>query len=79
MHPMWVRVIYLIPYSKKTLVVKKLWLIWQITAFHQLFANFHNFHNIPYANGLQFAKGFSAKLPTVLIHQSFLPPKFFTV
>ena len=43
------------------------------------FANFHNFHNIPYANGLQLVKVFSAKLPTVLIRQSFLPPKFFTV
>ena len=42
-------------YSEKqqwTLVVN----IWQITAIHQvLFANFHCFHNIPYANGLQFA------------------------
>ena len=38
----------------------------------QVFTNFHNFHNIPYANGLQFDKVFSAKLPTVLIHQSFL-------
>ena len=35
------------------------------------FANFHNFHNIPYASGLQFAKVFFAKLPTVLIRQSF--------
>ena len=43
--------------------------------------NFYNFHNIPYANGLQFAKGFSAKLPTctVLICQPFLPSKLFTV
>ena len=42
----------------------KLWQIWQITAFPQVF---YNFHNIPYANGLQFAEVFSAKLPTVLI------------
>ena len=39
-------------------------------------ANFYDFHNIPYANGLQFAKGISAKLPTVLVCQTFLPPKF---
>ena len=43
------------------------------------FANFHYFYNIPYANGLQFAKSFSAKLPTVLTFQIFLPPKFFTI
>ena len=36
------------------------------------FANFYYFHNIPYANGLQFTKVFSAKLPTVLIHQTSL-------
>ena len=40
---------------------------------------FCNFHNIPYAIGLQFAKIFSAKLPTILICQTFLPPKFSTV
>ena len=51
---------------------KKLWQIWQITAIRQVFfANFHYFYNIPYANGLQFAEVFSAKLPTVLFHQSF--------
>ena len=41
----------------------------------QHFANFYNFHNIPYANGLQFAKVSSA----ILIRQTFLLPKFFTV
>ena len=41
------------------------------------FANFHYFHNIPYANGLQFANVFSTKLPTILIHQIFLPPIFY--
>ena len=41
------------------------------------FTNFHYFHNIPYANGLQFAKVFSAKLPTVLIRQTFLLPFFY--
>ena len=30
------------------------------------------FHNIPYANGLQFVNVFSTKLPTVLICQSLL-------
>ena len=41
-------------------MVKKLQWIWGITAFRQvlIFANFHDFHNIPYANGLQFAKLF---------------------
>ena len=52
-----------IPYSKK---------LWQITGFCQ----FYYFHNIPYANGLKFANVFSAKLPIVLIHQNFSPPKF---
>ena len=42
-------------------------------------ANFQYFHKIPYANGLQFTKVISAKLPTVLIHQTFLPPKLFTI
>ena len=51
---------------------------WQITAFHQVFfVNFHYFHNIPYANGLQFIKVFSAKLPTVLIHQNFTAKVFY--
>ena len=36
------------------------------------FTNVYNFHSISNANGLQFAKVFPAKLPTVLIHQSFL-------
>ena len=40
------------------------------------FTNFHIFHNISYANGLQFAKVFSTKLSTILIRQRFLPPKF---
>ena len=70
--------LYLVPYSKKH---------WQwnnsefgeLQHFAKFFAYFHNFHNIPYAKGFQFAKVFSAKLPTVLIHQSFLLPKFFAV
>ena len=45
---------------------------WQITPIHQVFANFHNFDNIPYANGLQFAK-----LPIVLIRQTFFTTKGF--
>ena len=58
-----------IPYSKN-IGGKKLR---QITVIRQVFiANFRYFHNIPYSNGLQFTEGFSAKLPTVLIHQSFL-------
>ena len=44
-----------IPYSEKTLAVKKRWRIWRITAFRQVLCNFHN---IPYADGLQFAKVF---------------------
>ena len=62
--------IHCIPRSKK-LWRLKLCRIWQITAIHQGFSNFYCFHNIPYANGLQFIKVFSAKLPTVLIRQTF--------
>ena len=51
----------------------------ELQHFAKFVANFHNFHNILYANGLQFAKVFSTKLHTVLIRQTFLPPKFFTV
>ena len=43
----------------------------KLQQFAKFFANFHYFHNILYANGLQFAKGFSTKLPTVLTCQSF--------
>ena len=39
----------------------------------------HYFYNIPYANGLQFTKVSSTKLPTVLIRPTFLPPSFFTI
>ena len=63
---------FLVYRAVKILAVKKLW---QITVFcHICVTNFHYFRNIPYANRLQ-----SAKLPRVLIHQTFLPPKFFTV
>ena len=48
----------------------------ELQHFAKFFATFHNFRNIPYANGLHFVKVFSSKLPTVLIHQTFLPPKF---
>ena len=48
----------------------------ELQQFAKSFANFHYFHNIPYANVLQFAKVFSTKLPTVLIGQMFLQPKF---
>ena len=42
----------------------------------QHFANFHYFHNIPYANGLQFTKVFSVKLSTVLVYQTFCHQSF---
>ena len=45
--------------------------------FNKFFANFHYFHIIPYANGFHFAKVFSTKLPTVLIHQTFLSLNFY--
>ena len=61
----------------KTLAVKNLW--WIYTVIHQVFGQFYYFHNIPYANGLQFTKVLSAKLPAVLIRQTFLPLKFFTI
>ena len=38
----------------------------ELQQFAKFFANFHHLHNIPYAN----------EFPTVLIHQSFLPPEF---
>ena len=56
------------PYSKKTLAVKN---FGELQHFAKFFANFHDFHSIPYVNGLQFTKAFYAKLPTVLIHQTF--------
>ena len=39
--------------------------------------NFYYFHNIPYANGLQFTKVFSAKLPTILMCQTFYCQTFY--
>ena len=48
----------------------------KLKQFAKFFAKFHCFHNIPYANGLQFAKVFSAKPPTVLIHQTFYCQSF---
>ena len=51
--------IYIIIYQAvKNIGGKKLGWTWQITAIHQVFANFHYFHNIPYANGLQFDEVF---------------------
>ena len=45
----------------------------------EYFSNYHYFHNIAYANGLEFAKVFFTKLPTVFICQTFLLPKYFTI
>ena len=50
---------YLVPYSKNIGGEKSLA---NYSISPSFFANFYNFHNIHYANGLQFAK-----LPTVLI------------
>ena len=66
-------------HTVKTLMVKSLDKLGKLQDFTKFFANFDYFHNIPYADGLQFAKGFFAKLPTVHIHQTFLILKFFTV
>ena len=67
------------PYNKKHWLGKNLANLANYSISTSFFTNFYNFHNILYANELQFAKGFSAKLPTVLICQTFLLPKFFTV
>ena len=56
--------------------VKNFGKLGKLQQFAKFFANFHYFHNIPYANKLQRTKGFSAKLPTVLIRQTFLLLKF---
>ena len=64
-------------HTVKTLAGETLDEFGKLQQFVKLFANFHNFHNIPYANGLQFTKDFSVKLPTVFIRQTFLPPKVF--
>ena len=66
---------FYIPYSKN-ISGKSFGEFGKSQHFAKFFANFDYFHNIPYANGLQFAKVFSAKLPTVLIRQPFLLPKF---
>ena len=50
--------------------------LWRITAICHIFANFHYFPNIPYVNGLQFANVFPAKLPTVLLRQTFYCQSF---
>ena len=58
------------------MAVKKFWWITKIQ-YVKIFAKFHYFHNIFYANGLQFAKVFSTELPTVLSYSpNFLPPKY---
>ena len=51
--------------------------IWWITAILQVvFANFHYFHNIPKQINFTSPKFFCQTFPTVLIRQTFLPPKF---
>ena len=65
-----------IPYSKKHWPGKH---FGKLQHFAKFFCHFHNFHNIPYANELQFTKIVSIKLPIVLICQTFLLLKFFTV
>ena len=50
----------------KTLAVENFGEFGELQQFTKFFAKFHNFQNIPYANGLQFAKVFSAKLPIIL-------------
>ena len=48
----------------------------ELQKFTKFFANFYYFHNTSYANRLHFAKVFSAKLPTVLIRQTFYHQSF---
>ena len=64
----------------KTLAVKELWQIWQITAIHQVFLPIFTISiTFPMQMDFNSPKCFSAKLPAVLIHQTFFPPKFFTM
>ena len=63
-------------YTVKALVVKKFGGFGKLQQFAKFFANFHYFHNISYANDLQFNKVFSAKLLTILNRDaSILPAK----
>ena len=67
-------------HTVKKLAVKILWQSGgELQQFPNFFANFYDFHNIPYANELQFATVFATKLFTVLIHQTSLPPNFFII
>ena len=51
----------------------------ELQQFANFITNFDYYHNIPYANRLQFIKVFSSTLPIVLIRQTFIPPKFSTI
>ena len=44
-----------VPYSKKQINFSE---FGELQHFAKFFANFYNFHNVPYANGLQFTKVF---------------------
>ena len=58
-----------LPYLySKNIGRKKLWWICKLQQFAKFFANFHNFCNIPYANGLKLAK--------VIFHQTSLQSLF---
>ena len=50
---------YLVSYSKNICGEKPLA---NYSISPSFFANFYNFHNIPYANGLQFPKVFTSKV-----------------
>ena len=67
-----------LPYSKNIGGEKTLVNLANYNISPSFVTNFHKFHNILYANGLQFTRVFSAKLPTVLFaklfyHQNILP------
>ena len=63
-------------YSKNIGGEKLWWRIWQITAFHQVFLPMFTI-SITFPMQMDFNS--SKFLPTVLIRQGFLPPKFFAV
>ena len=58
-------------------MVKNIGKFGELQQFAKFFPQFPLFHNIPYANGLKFAKVFSTKPSTVLIHQTFYRQSFY--
>ena len=60
-----------LPYSKKHWWGKNFWPVWKITAFCQVLCHFSQFPTHSLYKWTSTCQFFSAKLPTVLIHQSF--------